>query len=58
MSPKARLKTRKSTKAMYKPLPLNFVLVLFVDIACLTSRPCLYRKINLLFIKLVVRCRA
>ena len=26
MSPKARLKHRKSTKAMYKPLPLNFLL--------------------------------
>jgi len=26
MNPKARLKHRKSTKAMYKPLPLNFLL--------------------------------
>jgi hypothetical protein len=26
MSPKARLKHRKSSKAMYKPLPLNFLL--------------------------------
>jgi hypothetical protein len=26
MSPKARLKSRKSKKALYKPLPLNFLL--------------------------------